>query len=340
MQMSFLVREVRKEDLDGLFQLAKHFTLLNLPADRSKLEPMIESSVESFAGKREKKDATYIFVIEDTETRKVIATSLILAKHGHEDIPHYSFKIIKKDHFSQDIGIGFIHQVLRFTEDKDGPSEIGGLLLDPSYRNRPEKLGAVISLIRFLYMGMYKERFEKRVLCELSPPLTPEGRSEFWEALGRRFTGLPYVEADQISQTNKEFIKTLFPTEDIYLTLLDARARVDIGRVGDVTEPAKHMLEKMGFVYLNEVDPFDGGPHFGANLEEIKVIKEMKSYPLSVAETQAYGKMALIAVQTKAGFRGGLAYHDVRNNEISLPRWIKDMFAIEVGDKVFVYNLN
>lgn len=340
MQMSFIVREVRKDDLEGLFQLAKQFTLLNLPADKSRLEPMIAASEESFAGKREKKNATYIFVIEDTEVRKIIATSQIIAKHGNEDIPHYSFKLLKKEHFSQDIGIGFIHQVLRFTEDKDGPTEIGGLVLDPSYRNRPEKLGAVISLIRFLYMGMYKERFESRVLCELSPPLTPEGRSEFWEALGRRFTGLPYVEADHISQTNKEFIKNLFPTEDIYLALLEARARVDIGRVGDVTIPAKHMLEKMGFVYLNEVDPFDGGPHYGAHLEQIKVIKEMKSYPLSNVETQAYGKLALIAVETKNGFRGGLAHHDVKNNEISLPKWIKDMFSISVGDKIYVYNLN
>ena len=338
--MSFLVKEIKKQDLEGVFQLAKHFTLLNLPADKPKLEMMIEASEESFAGKREKKDATYIFVIEDTEIKKIIATSLILAKHGNEDIPHYSFRIIKKEHFSQDIGVGFIHQALRFTEDKDGPTEIGGLLLDPDYRNRPEKLGSVISLIRFLYMGMHKERFEKRVLCELSPPLTPEGRSEFWEALGRRFTGLPYIEADQISQTNKEFIKTLFPSEDIYLSLLDARARVDIGRVADATIPAKHMLEKMGFTYLHEVDPFDGAPHYGVYLEEIKVIKEMKSFSLSSAETQSYSKLGLMAAQTKDGFRGGLVHYDLKDNELSMPKWTREIYGLNSNDKVFIYALN
>ncbi len=338
--MSFLVREVKKSDLEGVFQLAKHFTLLNLPADKPKLEVMITSSEESFAGKREKKDALYIFVIEDTEIKKIIATSLILAKHGSEDIPHYSFKIIKKEHFSKDIGVGFIHQALRFTEDKDGPTEIGGLLLDPDYRNRPEKLGSVISLTRFLYMGMFKERFEARVLCELSPPLTPEGRSEFWEALGRRFTGLPYIEADQISQTNKEFIKTLFPEEDIYLSLLDARARVDIGRVADATVPAKHMLEKMGFTYLNEVDPFDGGPHYGINLKDVKVIKEMKGFMVSEAESESYQKLGLIAAQTKQGFRGGLAHFDIKDDKISLPKWKRETLGISDNDKIFVYTLN
>src|SRR6185503_735771 len=130
----------------------------------------------------------------------------------------------------------------------------GGLLVDKGYRRRPEKLGKQISLVRFLYMAIHPERFEAKVLCELTPPLTEEGRSEFWEALGRRFTGLPYQEADLLSQKNKEFIQSLFPEEDIYLTLLNSKARLVLGRVGEETRPAQHLLEKIGFQYLNEVD--------------------------------------------------------------------------------------
>ena len=46
-------------------------------------------------------------------------------------------------------------------------------------------------------------KFEERILCELTPPLTDEGRSEFWEALGRRFTGLPYQEADLLRNVDE-----------------------------------------------------------------------------------------------------------------------------------------
>jgi arginine N-succinyltransferase len=336
--MSFIVRPVEKKDLEDLFQLTSQFTLLNLPADRSVLTGYIERSEKSFQKKLSKEDgATYIFVIEDTEARKIIASSMILAKHGTKEMPHYSFKIIRKDHFSQDIGIGFIHQVLRFTEDSDGPTEIGGLLLDKAYRKRPEKLGRFISLIRFMYMGMYPDDFEKRVLCELSPPLTPEGRSEFWEALGRRFTGLPYVEADLISQTNKEFIKTLFPPEDLYLALLDAKARIDIGRVGDATLPAKHLLESMGFHYLHEVDPFDGGPHYGARREDIRVVRDMQEYKVSEKNPTSFAKQGMLSLDGDQGFRGALVSFDIVEGTIVLPKWARDILSLNVGQKVYIY---
>lgn len=34
-----------------------------------------------------------------------------------------------------------------------------------------------------------------------------------------------------------------------------------LGRVGEETQGALHLLNKIGFAYKDEVDPFDGGPH-------------------------------------------------------------------------------
>jgi len=245
--MSFIVRAVHREDVIQLTDLAKQFNLLNLPGEKKIIAEKINRSEASFAGDLPKEKSEYLFVLEDTEEQQVVGSSLILAKHGSDQVPHCYFKILKRDHFSKDLGIGFIHQVLRFQLDTDGPTEIGGLLIDKSYRRRPERLGKQISLGRFLFMGLHPDRFEKRVLCELTPPLTDEGRSEFWEALGRRFTGLPYQEADALSQTNKEFIESLFPEEDIYLSLLDSKARLVLGRVGEATKSAQHLLESIGF---------------------------------------------------------------------------------------------
>ncbi|MEZ0390953.1 MAG: arginine N-succinyltransferase, partial [Pseudobdellovibrionaceae bacterium] len=202
--MSFIVRPVKHEDLNQLCDLAKQFTLLNLPGEKKIISQKIDRSLQAFMGKLPKHESEYLFVLEDTEEQLVVGSSLIMAKHGTEEIPHNFFKILKRNHYSDDLGIGFIHQVLRFQLDMDGPTEIGGLLVDKIYRRRPEKLGKQISLSRFLYMALNMDRFEDRVLCELTPPLTDEGRSEFWEALGRRFTGLPYQEADMLSQNHKE----------------------------------------------------------------------------------------------------------------------------------------
>jgi arginine N-succinyltransferase len=333
--MSFIVRAVRREDIIQLTDLAKQFNLLNLPGDKKVITEKVLRSEASFAGDLTKEKSEYLFVLEDTEEQQVVGSSLILAKHGSEEVPHCYFKILKRDHFSQDLGIGFIHQVLRFQLDNDGPTEIGGLLVDKTYRRRPERLGKQISLSRFLFMGLHPDRFEKRVLCELTPPLTEEGRSEFWEALGRRFTGLPYQEADALSQTNKEFIESLFPEEDIYLSLLDSKARLVLGRVGESTKPAQHLLESIGFEYLDEVDPFDGGPHYGAKTENILPIKMGQKLRVSEMSDATFKTQGLIGLGAE-DFRATLTAYEIRDGVIAVPNKTRDLLKIDLDQEVFI----
>jgi arginine N-succinyltransferase len=330
--MKFLLRSVQPHDLRSLHDLAGQFSLLNLPADKKVLGEKIERSVASFAGESDKAEAEYVFVLEDLENETIVGSSLIIAKHGTDEVPHYFFKLLKKNRFSEDLGIGFIHQVLQLKEDCNGPSEIGGLLIDRSYRRRPEKLGKQISLVRFLYMGMAREEFEKRVLCELTPPLGEGGRSEFWEALGRRFTGLPYQEADLISRGNKEFISSLFPEDDIYLCLLDSRARLVLGRVGQETRAAQHLLESIGFKYLHEVDPFDGGPHYGADVAEISIVKSGKwaSIGDSRGSKGTFTERALIGTKRDGEFRAIFTAYDTQDDKLILPPG--SMQALEMSE--------
>lgn len=333
--MNFILRNVQAKDLKDLHSLASQFHLLNLPADRKVLSEKIERSIASFSGELPKEKAEYLFVVEDLEQQMIVGSSLIMAKHGNEDTPHTYFKIVRKNKFSENLGIGFIHQVLQFREDMDGPTEIGGLLIDRAYRRRPEKLGRQISMIRFIYMGMFPGEFEKRVLCELTPPLGDGGRSEFWEALGRRFTGLPYQEADVLSQQNREFISSLFPEEDIYLALLDSKARLTLGRVGEETLPAQHLLESIGFKYLNEVDPFDGGPHYGADLENISIVKKGQWAQYNKAERGSYTKRAFVAMKRDGEFRGVMTGMDEADGQLYLPALTEKALEAEHGEKLF-----
>lgn len=333
--MSFLIRAVTVDDIGQLTDLAKQFNLLNLPGDKKVITEKVHRSVNSFSGDLPKEKSEYIFVVEDVEERLVVGSSLILAKHGNEEVPHCYFKILKRDHFSQDLGIGFIHQVLRFQLDNDGPTEIGGLLVDKAYRRRPERLGKQISLGRFLFMGLHPTRFEDRVLCELTPPLTEEGRSEFWEALGRRFTGLPYQEADALSQTNKEFIESLFPEEDIYLSLLDSKARLVLGRVGEATKPAQHLLESIGFQYLDEVDPFDGGPHYGAKRTEILPIKMGSKKRVAEFSDATFKAQGLVGYGLE-DFKACLTAYEVRDDVVALPQKTRELLKLDLDQEVFI----
>jgi arginine N-succinyltransferase len=163
---------------------------------------------------------------------------------------------------------------LKLGLDYNGPTEIGGLILNPDFRGHKEKLGKQLSFVRFLFMGMHPERFKPMIHSELMPPFDKQGNSPLWEAIGRRFMNMNYVEADVLSRNNKEFILSLFPSENIYQTLLPMEAREAIGKVGRETEPVKKMLESIGFKYTYEVDPFDGGPHYRCPLKDVKPIKE------------------------------------------------------------------
>jgi arginine N-succinyltransferase len=239
--MNFIVRAVERDDLGQVYDLARQFTLLNLPADRKVIGTKIERSIAAFNGELGKNEAEYMFVVVDRDGDFIAGSSLVSAKNGTPSSPNFSFQVLKKERFSRELGIGFIHQILRLKANYDGPTEVGGLVVDRGYRRRPEKIGRLISLCRFVFIGMEPDRFEKELHAEMAPPLTEEGRSEFWEALGRRFTGMPYQEADVISQQNNQFIKSLFPEEDIYLCLLDSKARLVLGRVAEETQAALHI---------------------------------------------------------------------------------------------------
>ncbi|MFA5582821.1 MAG: arginine N-succinyltransferase [Bacteriovoracaceae bacterium] len=281
----FVLRSVKPSDLAELFKLSNVMTFINLPPDEEIISNKIESSMKSFNNPSSNLwENYYIFVIEDIINHKILGVSMIHAQHGTEDEPHFYLAVGQEAKFSLTINTGFVHGTLKLGLDTDGPTEIGGLILDPEFRGHPEKLGKQISFVRFLYMALHPERFKKVIHSELMPPFDKFGNSPLWEAIGRRFLNMNYHEADVLSRSNKEFILSLFPSENIYQTLLPMEAREAIGKVGKETEPVQAMLEKIGFKYMYEVDPFDGGPHYRCPLKDIKPIKERITGTLKAVE--------------------------------------------------------
>ena len=118
------------------------------------------------------------------------------------------------------------------------------------------------------------------------------------------------------------------------------KARLDIGRVAEQTEPAKHMLEKIGFHYLNEVDPFDGGPHYGAKREEIDVVQSSVKAKLAFHEDKNFSKQAIIAAINHEGFSACFGAYELDNNgEAVLPPMIKSQMSLSEGQDIFIYPL-
>jgi arginine N-succinyltransferase len=198
---------------------------------------------------------------------------MIFAQHGSRRAPHIFFDVLDEERYSETLDLHFAHRVLRIGYNYKGLTEIGGLVLLPELRRHPERLGRSLAYVRFLYLARHRSLFREEVLSELMPPLEADGTSLLWESLGRKFTGLSYQEADRLSQTNKEFIRALFPQDPIYVTLLPPHVQELIGQVGPDTRGVEKMLRAVGFSYASRIDPFDGGPHFQAPTDEISVVR-------------------------------------------------------------------
>lgn len=286
-----LLREIQERDLDALETFSQIPGFINLTKDKAALREKIQRAQRSFRDQlRNKADGKYIFVAEDLESHRVLGTSMIATQHGTVDSPHFYFEVASEEKFSETIQTGFIHGTLKLKYDTNGPSELGGLVLDPAHRNNSEeRVGRQISFVRFLYLGLNRNKFKRKLLAELLPPLDSKGQSPLWEAIGRRFTNMDYWEADKLCQQNKEFIFSLFPSGKMYTTFFPAEARNSIGKVGKDTEPVMHMLKKIGFTYKNQIDPFDGGPHLWANVDEILPVKKIATYTYLADTTSMSG---------------------------------------------------
>jgi arginine N-succinyltransferase len=297
--VAYEIRAVLPGDEPQLLEVARHLNSVNLPHDAGVIAEIVDQSHQSFTGQiQNPRLRQYVFALVDREKDLIVGTSMILAQLGRPGAPYVYFDVFGEEKYSATIGKHFHHTVLKIGYSYNGPTEIGGLVLVPEHRSKGDRLGTMISYVRFMYLAMHEELFQKTVVAELMPPLEPDGTSHLWEALGRRFTDMSYAEADLLSKKNKEFIKSLFPDGGIYATVLSADAQAVIGKTGAQTRGVEKLLRRIGFRYANRVDPFDGGPHFAARLDEISLVQETRRAKADRPVTPQPGdKRALVAVE-------------------------------------------
>lgn len=350
------IRRAKIEDADTLLKLAKMVHFINLPPDRDIIMEKILRSRDCFkhvargeplqdvpksrghnaGGEGLKKTLSeselFVFVLEDSETGSLLGSSQLVSSMGGPGNPNVGFKISERGFFSESLHMGMTHTVATLHLDESSPTEIGGLILQPAYRAHKEKLGRLLSFVRFHFMGVHRQHFADHVLAEMMAPISDAGDNTFWDAFGRRFINLSYDEADRFCQYSREFMFTLLPREDIYLSLLPPKARQGVGQVGKDTVPARKMLEKLGFTYQGVIDPFDGGPHLQAVTDDIPLVRSTEQIKLGKAASASACKgMAIVSTLDNEGEYVALQSPFVRKgNTLCLPK--DAMAALHAGE--------
>jgi arginine N-succinyltransferase len=344
MPSAYMIRGAVSADEDQLLEVAHHLNTVNLPADRDEIRSILELSQRSFNGAvKDPRRREYVFVVVDRAEQRIVGTSMIIGQLGRRDAPYVYVDAFEEERYSATLDRHFRHVVLKIGYSYAGPTEIGGLIVSPESRKKPERLGVLISYVRFLYIAMHRDWFRDELLAELLPPLEPDGTSHLWNALGRKFTDMTYAEADRLSKKNKEFVKGLFPEGPIYATLLPEDAQSVIGKVGAQTKGVEKMLRRVGFRYAWRVDPFDGGPHFTAPTDEVTLVRA--SHEARITKWLPPGSpvktRALVAVERTEPpfFEAAVALWRREGDGAALGDEAAECLGIHEGDSVWVLPL-
>jgi arginine N-succinyltransferase len=333
--MSCRIRAARPSDVRAFYDLAKltggGFT--NLPAEKATLEAKLAKSEEGFSREGENPaEDLYVFMLENVDTGQIRGTCQIFGAVGN-DRPFYSYLISTLTTKSEELGRIFRNQTLNLTTDLEGFSEVGGLFLHP--QERAGGLGMLLARSRYLFIKQHRPRFGDSVLAELRGVMDQSGNSPFWDAIGGRFFGMSFPEADEFNAIHgTQFIADLFPKTPIYVSMLPESARAVMGQPHPTGRAALKMLEYENFDWDSYIDIFDGGPTVTCRTDKIKTV--MEADWVRVAGTSSNGgPTMMLAAGVKHDFTACYAQvTKTDNGELLIDGKAMDMLNIGPGDRV------
>lgn len=342
-----VLRPCEERDLPDLRRLIASISgnLTSLPKENSFIEQKVFRSLRAFDRRTVKPgDDHYLFVLEDTAAGEVVGTAGLIARVGGFD-PFYSYEVRRERFSHAALGVEKELPVLHLKTDHKGPSELCSLYLRPD--RRQGGWGRLLSLGRFLFMERFQARFDARVIAELRGHLEADGRSPFWEGVGRHFFDHDFDAVDVLSGLGeKDFIRDLMPRHPIYATLLPPAAQGAIGRVHAEAEPAWRLLVTEGFVPGGEVDIFDAGPLLAAPLGSVRTVREVRRAtwrgetwePATTGNSQTEPGPVCLVSNDRLEFRAGLGHvrarRDGPENVVDLPAALVAALALRPGDPV------
>lgn len=180
-----IVRPVTSADLPALIELARSTGtgLTTLPANEQRLQHRVSWAEKAFRGEAERGDADYLFVLED-DAGKVVGISAIAGAVGLRE-PWYNYRVGLTVSASQELNIHREIPTLFLANDLTGNSELCSLFLHADHRSGLN--GKLLSRARFLFIAEFRHLFGDKLIAEMRGMSDEEGRSPFWESLGRHF---------------------------------------------------------------------------------------------------------------------------------------------------------
>lgn len=334
-----IIRPIRMTDYDDLYRIAieSGHGFTSLPVNEDILKKRIIHSEESFKAQVDGPgNQGYLFVMEDTETGKVVGTTGIEAAVGLDNA-FYHYHLGKVVHSSRELDIHNTVETLALCNDYSGATEICTLFLQESHRKNSN--GRFLSRCRFLFIAEHTERFSDCVIAEMRGVSDENGKSPFYDWLEEHFLSIEFTKADYLTGIgNKDFIAELMPKYPVYVNLLTKEAQEVINKVHSNTVPALRLLEAEGFSRRGYVDIFDAGPTVEAERSQIRAVRDSVKYQVLIDDS--YGEESnqkYIVCNTKVeDFRATQVKLTLREtaNQVVITSDVAQALHVQQGDSV------
>lgn len=329
-----IIRPIATKDIEifAEFSFESLLGMTNLPRNRQKLLDKIIHSESSFSLQIEQpNEEEYYFVLEDLTTGRIGGTCGILAQSTQsfthcyriENIPTHAKNIIVPKEI----------KVLKVVSNAPTASEVCALYLQPSFRHSGQ--GRLLSLSRFLFIAAHRNRFRKKILAEMRGYIDQRQISPFWEAIGRHFCDLSFVELmSQLDQVHT-FIHEILPQFPIYISLLPKEVQEVIGKIHDNTKPAYQMLTQENFSFNQEIDIFEGGPIMSAQTSDIRTIKKSAIIKIDVTSDPLLDETEYLIANERLDFRACFGkIQIISKTQALINEEVANALLIKKGDQI------
>ena len=343
----YVVRPVQLADIAALEALAAVTMpgLHTLPKTPEKIAASVERSIASFAAQVDiPSEESYLFVLESVADNALAGSAAIFASAGSNGT-YFSFRNDVIQQVSRDLNISHSVHALTLCSELTGYSQLSGFCL----RNM-EQAGleaALLSRARLLFAALAPHRFGERFFVPLAGISDAKGQSPFWDALGRKFFQMDFLDAERVigGARNRTLILELMPHYPVYVPLLPGDAQAAMGQIHPGGELPFQLLTEEGFEADDYIDIFDGGPILQAHRNSLRCFTRstmrrvaapapgghsppdgapnvMLNYAIGSGREQDFRAVTLACPELEA------------SNSVSLPQVLQDILQVAPGDKV------
>ncbi|MES2316354.1 MAG: arginine N-succinyltransferase [Pseudomonadota bacterium] len=337
----FVVRPVELTDIDALESLAAQTMpgVHTLPKTRDKIAASVERSIASFAAHVDiPSEESYLFVLERQATGEIAGTAAIFASAGSNGT-YFSFRNDVIQQVSRDLNISHSVHALTLCSELTAYSQLSGFYLNN--RSSAGLEAGLLSRARLLFAVLAPHRFGDRFFVPLAGITDRNGQSPFWEALGRKFFQMDFLDAEKVigGARNRTLIVELMPHYPVYVPLLPGDAQAAMGQIHSDGELAFDLLTEEGFEADDYIDIFDGGPILQAHKNGLRSFTGSIMRRVAHAEPDQSSDLLVtyaVAASNEQNFRAitvACPSADA-SDSVCLPQDAQDALMVVPGDNV------